>query len=106
MMFRMPLFFWSQAAGILLRGWFRVRTIDEALAVMRSVYRLLGIDFHGAPDCFVMTRCSLSVTHSPRACRLMSSFDRGLLSGLTRGKTMVFTQRITEGAPFCKGVIA
>ncbi len=101
-----PLFVCSRAAGILLRACLRVRRIDEALAVMRGVYRLLGIDFHGAPDCFVMTRCSLSVTRSPRACRLMSSFDCGLLSGLTRGRTMVFMQRITEGAPFCKGVIA
>jgi hypothetical protein len=31
----------------------------------------------------------------------MSALDAGLFAGLTGGRTLTFTQRITEGAPAC-----
>jgi len=91
--------------GSRLRARLGIRRTDEALAVMRYMYRLIGIDFCGTSGAFVIERCGFSSTYTPQICRLISSLDAGFLFGLTAGKKMSFTQRITEGAPFCKGVL-
>jgi hypothetical protein len=91
--------------GSRLRALLGIRRTDEALAVMRVLYRVIGVDFRCTEEVFVVSRCGFSSTYTPQVCRLISSLDAGLLSGLTNGKSMVFTQRITEGAAFCRGVL-
>jgi hypothetical protein len=81
----------------------RARTMEEALALARALYRALEIDFKGDEKGEVLIRhCALSSTYSPDTCRLMSAMDKGLLAGLSAGGTLTFTARITEGQPCCR----
>ncbi|HVP19328.1 MAG TPA: hypothetical protein VMU36_10050 [Spirochaetia bacterium] len=100
------LFSGARYLGARLRMRLGIRKIDEALAVMRALYRVIGVDFRGTSEGFVIARCSFSSTYSLQVCRLISSLDEGLIFGLTGGKRMSFTRRITEGAAFCGGVLA
>ena len=63
-----------------------VRSLPEALAAARLIYRGLGIDFRGAADGeVVVRRCAFAAVYTPRVCALVSALDRGLLAGLTGG---------------------
>lgn len=81
----------------------RTRTVGEALATARALYRALEIDFRGdGKGEILINRCSLSSTYSPATCRLMSAMDRGLLAGLSAGGVLTFTARITDGQASCR----
>ena len=113
------LFAHASSLGARLRSSLGVSSTGEAMEVARALYRLIDVDFSGtaAPGscdagcasgtsaCFTVSRCSFSACYPPAVCRLISSLDAGLLAGLTRGGKMIFTQRITEGASACKGVV-
>ncbi|MBP1660249.1 MAG: hypothetical protein H6P95_1441 [Candidatus Aminicenantes bacterium] len=80
-----------------------VSTLPEVLTAARILYRGLGIDFRGdRQGDIVIRRCSFSRHYSPDVCRLMSSLDAGLLSGLAGGGELEFTGRLTEGASCCR----
>jgi hypothetical protein len=102
--------------GSRLRALLKVRRMQEAMDVAKTLYRLIGVDFCGMATCsadratagaacFTVSRCFFSTRYPPAVCRLISSLDAGLLAGLTGGGEMTFTERITEGAAACKGVI-
>lgn len=79
-----------------------VRTTPEALDVARRLYRLIGIDLTGDDrGQVVVTRCAFATVYSPDVCSLMSASDAGLLAGLTDGRELAFTARLTSGAPAC-----
>ncbi len=80
-----------------------VRGLDDAMALARFLYGILDIDFVG-DGCAEITirRCYFSQFYSPQVCELMSAMDHGLLAGLANGGELVFTARITEGAPCCR----
>jgi hypothetical protein len=100
------LFTSARALGSRLRAWLGVRSIPEAMSAARALYRVIEVDFRPeGSDAFSVPQCYFSRHYSPSACRLISSLDRGLLAGLTGGREMTFTQRITEGAAFCRGVV-
>jgi hypothetical protein len=81
----------------------RVRSLAEALAAARVIYRQLGIDFQGSPDGEIVIRhCSFAAVYTPRVCALVSALDRGLLAGLAGGGELRFSQRLTEGACCCR----
>ena len=80
-----------------------VRTPSEAMTAARVLYRSLKIDFRGGPGGDVVIRkCSFSRFYTPGACRLMSSLDAGVLSGLAGGGGLEFVERITEGSGCCR----
>ena len=89
-------------------GWLlRVRSVDDVMALGRTLYDILGIDFHGSDGGsgsgeITISRCYFSSFYSPEACQLMSAMDRGLLAGLAGGGELVFIERITEGRPCCR----
>jgi hypothetical protein len=86
------------------RIWFRPRSMQEMMTVGRVLYRMLQIDFQGdAHGDVVIASCYFSRFYSCEVCRLMSSMDRGLFAGLSNGGQLVFTARITEGQPCCRG---
>ena len=93
-------------------GWLlRVQGVDDVMALGRSLYDILDIDFYGSVSDSVsgsdsgeitISRCYFSSFYSPEACQVMSAMDRGLLAGLAGGGELMFSQRITEGHPCCR----
>ena len=80
----------------------RVSTPQEAMAAARILYRCLEIDFRGdAGGDIVIRRCFFGSVYSPEVCRLMSSLDAGILSGLAGGGGLEFSERLTEGRDCC-----
>jgi hypothetical protein len=100
---------WANARvlGESFRRLLGVRTRSDALRATRIAYRMIGIelrsDMSGAVS---VDRCAFAARYSPQVCRVMSSFDDGLVAGLTQGGTLSFAERITEGRPRCLGRIA
>jgi hypothetical protein len=88
--------------GTGLRRCLGVRATADAMLAARAVYRMLDIDLLGLPAGDVMVaRCSFARIYAPQVCMVMSSLDAGLFAGLTGGRRLTFSQRITEGAPAC-----
>ena len=89
-------------------GWLlRVRGVDDVMALGRSLYDILDIDFYGSDSGsgsgeITISRCYFSSFYSPEACQVMSAMDRGLLAGLAGGGELMFSERITEGHPCCR----
>ena len=80
-----------------------VSTFQEAMAAARILYKGLEIDFRGDQQGdIVIRRCSFSRHYSPDICRLMSSLDAGILSGLAGGGGLEFSERLTAGASCCR----
>ena len=85
----------------------RARSVDDVMALGRSLYDVLDIDFHGSDSGsgsgeITISRCYFSSFYTPEVCRVMSAMDRGLLAGLAGGGELVFIERITEGRPCCR----
>ncbi|MCU0501571.1 MAG: hypothetical protein MUC51_07350 [Anaerolineae bacterium] len=82
-------------------------SVSDVMALGRSLYDILDIDFHGNDSGsgsgeITISRCYFSSFYSPQACQVMSAMDRGLLAGLAGGGELVFIERITEGQPCCR----
>ncbi len=87
--------------------WFRITRIDDVMAAARVLYGFCGIDFHGTREGEVtIRRCFFSGYYSSDVCRVISSLDAGLLAGLSGGRQLTFSERITEGGKACIGQLA
>jgi hypothetical protein len=96
------LFAAAERLGRRVRRGLGVRTRAEALEVARRLYGIVDIDLAGDDrGRIVVARCRFSTTYSAQVCAVMSATDAGLLSGLTGGARLTFTERITAGAPAC-----
>jgi hypothetical protein len=80
----------------------RIDTLEDALALSRVLYRLLDIEFQGDGEGVVISRCYFSRFYSGQVCQVMSAMDRGLLAGLSDGRQLVFSARITDGQARCQ----
>ncbi|MCC6396377.1 MAG: hypothetical protein IT282_05120 [Bacteroidetes bacterium] len=95
------------ALGSQCRKWFRIREGDDVMTAAQVLYAFCGIDFQGSKDGgFTINRCFFSEYYSGAVCRVISSLDAGLLAGLSGGRQLSFSARITEGAPACIGLLA
>lgn len=93
--------------GAQFRRLFGVKGIDEAMSAARVLYGFCGIDFRGTREGEVtIPRCFFAEYYSGDVCRVISSLDAGLLAGLSGGRELTFSRRITEGAPACVGLLA
>jgi hypothetical protein len=82
----------------------RVRSVEDVMALAQFLYGILDIEFYGSGSGEItISRCYFSSFYSPAVCQVMSAMDRGLLAGLAGAGDLVFTQRITEGRPCCRG---
>ena len=96
----------AAALGRRARERLRVGSEREGLQAARLIYRAIGIDLRpGAGGEVRVPRCAFARRYRPAACRLMSAMDSGLISGLTGADGLVFTARLTEGAPACRASI-
>ncbi len=93
--------------GAQYRRWLGIRKIDDVMSAARVLYGFFGIDFLGTSSGKItIRRCFFSEYYSSAVCKCISAMDAGLLTGLSGGRRLMFSQRITEGAPACIGVLA
>lgn len=85
---------------------FRITTIEEAMTMTRILYHAIGIDFHGTVQGEItIRRCFFSGYYTGDICRIISSLDEGIIAGLSGGRQLVFSERITEGGECCKACL-
>jgi hypothetical protein len=95
----------AEEMGRSIRMWAGVRTPDEAVRALRLVYRAIGIDLHvDLPGGAVaVRRCAFSDIYTPPVCHFVSALDAGLFHGISGRWSVAFDDRITNGAPACRG---
>jgi hypothetical protein len=92
--------------GETFRKRFRVRSMEDVMALGRVLYRVMGIDFRGtARGDVVISECFFSRYYSVPVCGIVSSLDKGLLAGLSGGGELKFFQRITENRDSCRALL-
>ncbi len=85
---------------------FNINSSEEVMQMGFIVCKLLDIDFQGDPQGnIVIKRCLFSAYYSNKVCRLISSLDAGLLTGLSGGGKLSFRERITEGNECCRAYL-
>ena len=94
----------SYIFGQNLRKSLHIVTWEEAVTVLKVIYKLMGIDFQcDRQGEIIIKQCFFSKYYSGGVCKLVSSLDEGLAAGLSGGGRLYFNQRITEGGSYCKG---
>jgi hypothetical protein len=92
--------------GQKLRKSLHIVTWEEAVTVLKAIYKLIGIDFqYDRQGEIIIKQCFFSKYYSGEVCRLISSLDEGIAAGLSGGGRLCFNQRITEGGSCCKGFL-
>lgn len=82
---------------------FHVTTKQDVMTMGRILYRVIGIDFQGTVQGEItINYCFFSQFYSSQVCQVISSLDEGVFAGLSGGRQLVFSQRITEGQNCCK----
>jgi hypothetical protein len=85
---------------------FDINSAEEVMQMGRLIYKVLKIEFQGEPrGNIVIKRCFFSAYYSGPVCQLISSLDEGLLTGLSGGGKLIFSQRITEGHQCCRAYL-
>ena len=94
----------ARALGARARRRLGVHTPSEAGRALRILYHAIDIDLDadlGNRE-IAVSRCAFSSVYTPEVCVFVSALDAGIVSGLTGGVSLEFTQRMTEGAPMCR----
>jgi hypothetical protein len=100
---RERLFEASREYGSLWRRRFGVSSMKDAMRAARILYRAIGIEFVGTETgCIEIRKCYFSRTYSASTCGMISSIDAGIMAGLSGGKDLSFSRRITEGYDTCE----
>ena len=89
--------------GTKARRLLHVRGDQAAIDTLCAFYRHIGIEARRVGrDQVEVTRCLFAAGFSPATCRLIAALDDGFAAGLAGGGHLVFSARITEGAPACR----
>jgi hypothetical protein len=100
------LYDYAYRLGAEIRERLRLTDSDDALSIGTMLYKALGIDFHAsATGDVTIDSCYFSAFYSVDVCCVMSSLDEGIAAGLTGGRTLTFSRRITGGHPSCMAVL-
>jgi hypothetical protein len=93
----------ARLLGKKLKDRYRIRSLRDAFRMARAIFRILLIDFEGdARGEIVVRRCFFSSQFSKEVCSIISSFDEGLLTGLTGGGVLTFIERLTDCSACCR----
>jgi hypothetical protein len=93
----------ARLLGGKLKERYRVRTLKDAFRMARVFFRVLLIDFEGDPRGeIVVRRCFFGSKFTKEVCSIISSFDEGLLSGLSGEGVLTFIERISECSSCCR----
>ena len=89
--------------GKSLRKWFGIETTEEVMRMGKTLYNVIGVDIYGDEHGEVtVKRCFFSQYYSSPVCTMISCLDDGLFSGLSDGRRLAFSERITEGGECCR----
>jgi hypothetical protein len=90
--------------GQRLRDRFGPADLNDALRLLRFLYRMIKIDLQSDPQAngIIISQCFFSRYYSSEVCQIMSAFDQGLAAGLSGGTSLEFQGRITDGCEFCR----
>ena len=89
--------------GEKLRKWTGARTLGDVMDLGQILYKAIGVEIESDPQGDVTVRhCYYSQFYSAQGCALISSLDEGVFSGLSGGCKLTFSERITQGEPYCK----
>ncbi|MFB3853856.1 MAG: hypothetical protein ACE148_08540 [Vicinamibacterales bacterium] len=85
-----------------------VSSARDVMRALRVLYSAVGIDFEGSAPTGDATihRCAFSSEYAPATCRFMAALDEGMAEGISGGSRLVFTSRMTEGAPCCRATLS
>jgi len=101
--------------GAKLRQWFTVDTMEDVMELGQILYQAIGVEIVGdtrddvqgySLGSVTVKRCYFSQFYSAPVCDLISALDDGVLSGLSGGGRLSFSERITEGRQFCKAKLS
>lgn len=96
----------SRQLGDRLRRQLRLSSDRDMIAASQLLYGMLGIDMRDSGQGKItISRCFFSTIYTPDVCRVISALDSGLACGLSGGKNLVFSQRITEGRSCCEAML-
>ncbi len=95
---------WAMGADIRRR--LRIVTAEEASRALRLLYGAIGIDLkvEEQGSQIVIRRCAFADVYTPAVCDFISAMDCGVVHAVTGGRTISFTERLTEGARCCRAV--
>lgn len=80
----------SYILGQNMRKSLHIATWEEAVTVLKVIYKLIGIDFQcDRQGEIIIKQCFFSKYYSGRVCNLISSLDEGLAAGLSGGRQRV-----------------
>jgi len=84
-----------------------VSSPSETMRALRLLYGAIGIEFEGdeATGDITIRQCAFSAHYAPATCRFMSALDAGMAEGVSGGSRLLFTSRMTEGAPCCRATL-
>jgi hypothetical protein len=100
---RIRLYDQAYRLGHQLRNQFRIKTDGQVMAMGRILYEVLGIEFQDAGQGRIaIHKCFFSEYYTGPICQLISALDEGVLSGLSGGGRLDFSQRLTEGKECCQ----
>lgn len=89
--------------GAKLREQFGLQTMEEVMELGQILYRAIGVEIQGdARGSVTVSRCYFSQFYTAPVCDLISALDDGVLSGLSGGGRLAFSERITEGRSCCR----
>lgn len=93
--------------GSRVRRAMRIKDDHEAFSALRYFYRCISIDIEREESLagewmgLRFRACYFARTYTPATCAFMASFDSGFTCGLTNGRGLAFSARLTEGASCC-----
>ena len=94
------------ALGEKLRKKYGIKTLSDAMAMSRILYRVIGIEYLGNRQGeVVIRRCFFSDVYSSQICEVISALDSGVAAGLSNGGMLSFNQKITAGKNCCRARI-
>ena len=100
---RNRLFGQAEQLGRELREKLNISTDAEVMELGQKLYDLLGIKFQGdRQGMVIISKCFFSEYYSNQVCQLISALDEGILTGLSGGGQLSFSQRITDGQNCCR----
>jgi hypothetical protein len=93
----------ARQIGEKIRAQLKIQSLEEVMEACEVIYKALKIEFHGdSQGQICIPNCFFSSYYSPDVCRVISSLDEGLLTGLSGGLRLKFSRRITEGGECCR----
>lgn len=83
-----------------------IRNAVDEIRALKLIYQIIGIDIQAdLQGNITIPTCFFSKFYNCQTCEIISGLDEGVAAGVSQGKILHFSQRITEGNAFCKATL-